>query len=91
MPTVAKRGRTRSVALVTTDRPVHERTLARTVRATARRLGTAAMWEVDRVMAMREEKDLSESKLRRKRANNNCCTAYVVRSTWYAMQSLLFR
>jgi hypothetical protein len=36
MPAVAKRGRTRLVALVTTDRPVHERTLPRSVRVTAR-------------------------------------------------------
>lgn len=42
MPAVAKRGRTRSVALVTTERPVHERTLARAVREVAR-LSAAAV------------------------------------------------
>ena len=35
MPMVAKRGRTRSVALVTTERPVHERMLPRARRAGA--------------------------------------------------------
>jgi hypothetical protein len=53
MPAVAKRGRTRLVALVTTERPVHVRTLPRAVRATARRLVMQGMFVEDRVMAMR--------------------------------------
>ena len=65
MPAVAKRGRTRFVALVTTERPVHERTLARTVRALARRFGWRAVMVVDRVMAACRGEGSSERNLPR--------------------------
>lgn len=53
MPAVAKRGCTRLVALVTTARPVHDRTLTRETRALARRLGAESDVDVDQVMAIR--------------------------------------
>jgi hypothetical protein len=63
MATVVKRGRTRSVAVVTTERPVHERTLARTVCAAARRFGTGAMLEVGVVITCRRGKEVPEPNL----------------------------
>jgi hypothetical protein len=64
MPAVAKRGRTRSVALVTTERPVHERTLPRTVRASARRFGREAMFGVDVIVMIRANEETLRPKLR---------------------------
>lgn len=44
MARVAKRGRTRSVALVTTERPVHERALSPAVREDGRLMKRAAIF-----------------------------------------------
>ena len=63
MPAVAKRGCTRLVALVTTARPVHERTLARTARAAALRVGTGATMDEERVMSTRRGKEAPEFNL----------------------------
>ena len=54
VPTVAKRGSTRFVALVTTERPVHERTLAPIDRVGTRRRDRSAELEVDWSMVSRE-------------------------------------
>ena len=52
IPTVAKRGRVRSVALVTTERPVHERAPSRAARAVAQRLRMPISVEVGLLAVM---------------------------------------